>query len=172
MERGTRVPKISRLVEIFLNATGTQVSLNIIWQCWPVQHENMLVQNLEGIRQGIVHKLDEAVMRCMSSIAWDKFAFPQTDQEFWREEALCYHPRKMLNIGVCMTGFRLMLQDNKGQYPNSGCALIFEGSMLVYDPQRDIAQWVPVQAMSATLTMMELHMARTSTTWCLCPTAK
>ena len=38
-------------------------------------------------------------------------------------------------------------------------ALIFEGSMLVYDPQRDIAQWVPIWGTSATLTMMELRMA-------------
>ena len=92
MERGTRVPKVSRLVEIFLNATGMQVSPDIIWQCWPVQHENTPAQNLEGIRQNIVCRLDEAAMRCPSNIAWDKFAFPQTDQEFWREEALCYHP--------------------------------------------------------------------------------
>ena len=55
-----------------------------------------------------------------------------------------------------MPGFRLMLQDDKGQYPHSGCALIFEGSMLVYDPQHDIAQWVPIWGTSATLTMMEL----------------
>ena len=52
-----------------------------------------------------------------------------------------------------MMGFRLMLQDDKGQYPHSGHTLIFEGSMLVYDPQHDIVQWVP------TLTMTELHMA-------------
>ena len=52
-----------------------------------------------------------------------------------------------------------MLQDDKGQYTNSDCTLIFEGSMLVYDPQHDIAQWVPVQGMSAALMMMELHVA-------------
>ena len=37
--------------------------------------------------------------------------------------------------------------------------LIFEGSMLVYDPQRDIAQWVPVRGMSATLNAPELRTA-------------
>ena len=158
-ERGTRVPKISRLVEIFLNATGTRVSPNIIWQCLPVQHENTLVQKLGGIRHGIVHKLDEAVTQCTSSIVWDKFAFPQMDQEFWREEALCYHSGKTLHVRARMTGFRLMLQDDKGQYPNSGCTLIFEGSMLVYDPQHDSVQWVPVWGMSATLTMMKLRVA-------------
>ena len=58
-----------------------------------------------------------------------------------------------------MMGFRLMLQDDKGQYPNSGHILIFEGSMLVYDLQCDIVQWVPVWGTSAALTMMELCMA-------------
>ena len=52
-----------------------------------------------------------------------------------------------------------MLQDNKGQYPHSGCTLIFEGSMLVYNPQWDIAQWVPIRGTSATLTMSELRAA-------------
>ena len=59
-----------------------------------------------------------------------------------------------------MPGFKLMLQDDKGEYPYSGRALIFEGSMLVYDPQRDIAQWVPVRGTSSTLTMPELRAAQ------------
>ena len=62
MERGVRVPKINRLVEKFFNTTETQVSLNIIRQCWPAQCENTPVQTLVGIRQGIVCKLDEAAM--------------------------------------------------------------------------------------------------------------
>ena len=57
------------------------------------------------------------------------------DQECWREEALCYHPGKTLDVGTRMPGFRLILQDGKGGYPHSGHALFFEGSMLVYDPQ-------------------------------------
>ena len=158
-ERGIRVPKITRVVEIFLNTTGTQVSPNRIWQCWPTRHENMPVKNLESVRQSIIRKLDETAMRDTSTITWDQFAFPQMDQEYWREEALCYHPGKMPNVRTRMPGFRLMLQDDKGQYPHSGHALIFEGSMLVYDPQWDIAQWVPIQGMSATLTMPELHAA-------------
>ena len=95
----------------------------------------MLVQNLDGIRQNIVHKLDDIAMQCTSPIVWDRFAFPQTDQEYWIQEALCYHPGKTLDVRMCMPGFRLMLQDNKGEYPHSGRTLIFEGSMLVYDPQ-------------------------------------
>ena len=136
LERGIRVPKITRVVEIFLNATGTWVSPNRIWKCWPPRCESIPVQNWEGVRQSIVRKLDEIAMHDTSiMITWDQFAFPQMDQEYWREEALCYRPGKMLDIGMRMPGFRLMLQDHNGQYPHSGCALIIEGSMLVYDPQ-------------------------------------
>ena len=57
--RGVRVPKISRLVEVFLHAMGTRVSPDIIRQCWPVWCSETLVQSLDGIRQNIILKLDE-----------------------------------------------------------------------------------------------------------------
>ena len=57
--RGVRVPKISRLVEVFLHATGTCVSSDIIQWCWPARRGEMPVQNLNGIRWNIVLKLDE-----------------------------------------------------------------------------------------------------------------
>ena len=80
---------------------------------------------------------------------------PNRSGMLWREGALCYCPGKTLDVGMCMPGFRLMLQDDKGEYPHSGRALIFKGSMLVYGPQWDIAQWVPIRGTSATLTMSE-----------------
>ena len=93
------------------------------------------MQNLDGIRWDIVRKLDEVATRNMSPIAWDPFAFPLTDEKCWREEALCYRPGKTLDVRVRMPGFKLMLQDDNREYPYSGRALIFEGSMLVYNPQ-------------------------------------
>ena len=133
--KGIRVPKISRVVEVFLHATGTRVPPEIIRQCWPTQRTETPMQNLDGIRRDIVRKLDEVATRCTSPIAWDPFAFPLTDDMCWREEALCYRRGKTLDVRARMPGFKLMLQDDKGEYPYSGHALIFEGSMLVYDPQ-------------------------------------
>ena len=123
--KGIRVPKISRLVEVFLHATGMRVSPDIIRQCWPAWRDDMPVQNLCGIRRNIVFKLDEVAMRCTSPIAWDQFAFPQMDDECLREEALCYRPGKTLDVRTRMPGFRLMLQDDKGEYPHLGHAPLF-----------------------------------------------
>ena len=133
--KGIRVPKISRVVEVFLHATRTCVPPEIIHQCWPARRTETPMQNLDGIRWDIVYKLDEVATRCTSPIAWDPFAFPLMDDMCWREEALCYRPGKTLDVRARMPGFKLMLQDDKGEYPYSGRTLIFEGSMLVYDPQ-------------------------------------
>ena len=114
------------------------------------------MQSLEGIRQDIIRKLDEVATQRPSPIVWDPFAFPLTDDTCWREEALCFRPGKTLDVRARMPGFKIMLQDDKGEYPHMGRALIFEGSMLVYDPQRDLVQWVPIRGMSGTLTMPEL----------------
>ena len=132
---GIRVPKILRVVEVFLHATGTHVPPEIIHQCWPAWRTETPMQNLDEIRRDIVHKLDEVATRCKSPIAWDPFAFPLMDDMCWREEALCYRPGKTLDVEARMPGFKLMLQDDKGEYPYLGHTLIFKGSMLVYDPQ-------------------------------------
>ena len=131
--KGIRVPTISKVVEVFLHATGTCVPPDIIRQCWPTWCTETPMQNLDGIRWHIVCKLDEVAMRCTSPITWDPFAFPLTDDMCWREEALCYRPGKTLDVGACMPSFKLMLQDDKGEYSNLCHTLIFEGSMLVYD---------------------------------------
>ena len=68
-ERGIRVPMITRVVEIFLNATGMWVPPNRICKCWPTWCNNIPVQNLRGMRQGIVRKLDEIATCDMSTIA-------------------------------------------------------------------------------------------------------
>ena len=81
------------------------------------------------------------------------------DQKYWLEEVLCHYPGKVLDVGAHMPGFCLMLQNEDGHYASVAHMLKFKGSMFIYDPQRDIAQWVPVWGVSASLTMVELRSA-------------
>ena len=159
MEGETMVPQVSSLVETFMAMTGTSVPPHVLWQCWPTLLNEMPVQNVRGIKEDIVCRLDEVVRRHPSTTVWDRFVFPQTDQKYWWEEILSHYPGKVLNIGARMPGFRLMLQNEDGHYRSSAHTLKFEGSMFIYDPQKDIAQWVPVWGVSASLTMVELRSA-------------
>ena len=52
-----------------------------------------------------------------------------------------------------------MIQNEEGCYSIAVHALKFEGSMFIYDPQRDISLWVPVRGTSFTLTLSELRVA-------------
>ena len=58
-----------------------------------------------------------------------------------------------------MLGIKLMMQNEEGRYRNATHALKYEVHMLIYDPQKDISQWVPVRGVSALLTSPELRLA-------------
>ena len=97
--------------------------------------------------------------RHLSTMVWDRFAFPQTEEKHWKEEVLLHYPGKVLDMGARMPGFKLMMQNEEGHYGNATHALKFEGHMLIYDPQKDASQWVPVRGVSASLTTLELRLA-------------
>ena len=152
------VPKVSPLVETFLAATGSCIPPHVIRQCWPVPCNETPVQDLTGIKEHIVKRL-EVMIHTPSNTTWDRFAFPKTDQKYWREEVLCHHPGKVLDVGTWILGFRVMLQNYNVRYSSMAHVLKIEGSMLIYDLQRDIAQWVPVRGGVSFLTMMKLRSA-------------
>ena len=110
IEGKTMVPEISSLVETFMAVTGTHMPLHAVQQCWPIPYDQTPVQDLKGIKEDIVHRLDKVAMQSPSTIAWDRFAFPKMDQKYWREEVLCHYPGKALDVGALMLGFHLMLQ--------------------------------------------------------------
>ena len=88
---------------------------------------------------------------CPSITTWDCFAFPQTEEKHWKEEVLSHYPGKVMNVGAHMPGIKLMMQNEEGQYGNAVCALMYEGHMLIYDPQKDILEWVLMRGISALL---------------------
>ena len=128
-------------------------------ECWPSSQEETPQQDLHGIQEVTIHRLDEVATHHLSTMAWDRFAFPQTEERHWKEEVLSHYPGKVLDVEACMPGFKLMMQNEEGHYGNTAYTLKFEGHMFIYDPQKDISQWVPVRGVSASLTTSELRSA-------------
>ena len=58
------------------------------------------------------------------------------------------------------TEFRVT--DEEGTYLCMACCLLFEGSILAYDPARDEAEWVPTRGVANDLSWVEERMAVTS----------
>ena len=100
------------------------------------------------------------MVTCRPSITmWDHFPFPQNEEKHWKEEVLSHYPGKVVDVRACMPGIKLMMQNEEGWYRNATHALKYEGHMLIYDPQKDVSQWVPVRGVSASLTSSELRSA-------------
>ena len=106
-----------------------------------------------------MHKLEEVATRQSSNTAWDRLAFLPKEEQHWWQEVLSHYLGKTLDVGTHMPGFWLMIQDEEGCYSIATHALKFKGSMFIYDPQRDISQWVLVRGTSSALTLSELRVA-------------
>ena len=118
--------QVSNLVEMFMAMTGIHISPHIIRECWPSLQEETPQQDLHGIREVIVWRLDEVVTHHPSTMAWDRFAFPQTEEKHWKKEVLSHYPGKVLDVGAHMLGFKLMMQNKEGHYGNATHTLKFE----------------------------------------------
>ena len=79
----TMVPEVSNLVKTFMTATGMQIPPHVIRQCWPLPWEGTPQQDLGGICEVVIHKLDEVATRCPSTTAWDRFTFLPEEEKHW-----------------------------------------------------------------------------------------
>ena len=66
------------------------------------------------MQETIVRRLDEVATHHPSVPVWDPFAFPQVEEEHWEEECLSYYPGRVVNIGACMPGIKLLMQNAEG----------------------------------------------------------
>ena len=53
------VPKVSSLVETLMAVTGRCMPPHVVRQCWPMPHDETPIQDLKGIKEGIVQRLDD-----------------------------------------------------------------------------------------------------------------
>lgn len=148
-EGETMVLQMSNLVETFMATNGMHVTPHNIRECWPSPQGETPQQDLEGVCKVIVHRLNEVATHHPLTTAWDRFTFPPTEEKYWKEEVLLHYPGKILDVRTCMPGFKIMLQNEEGLYDNAAYVLKFEGHMLIYNPQKYSAQWVPMHGISA-----------------------
>ena len=59
-----------------------------------------------------------------------------------------YHPGNAIDLGAVMPATEFRITDEEGAYLCAVQALIFKGSILVYNPDRNEAEWVPTNDFS------------------------
>ena len=151
------VPQVSPLVQAFLTTMGRRVSPYSVRECWPSKNDLVPRQPMNIVRARITHCLDKVAMRSPSTIAWDMFAWQESNKSFWKEDCLPYSPGSMVDLSTRMLGVCLKLHDREGNYQGVARVLKYKGHMLVYDPQTNGMGWVAMKGVPSSLTEVKLR---------------
>ena len=149
------VLQVSPLVLAFLTTMGRSVNPSSVRECWPSKNDIIPRQPMNPLWACITHCLDKAATQSPSAIAWDMFAWPESNRSFWKEDCLPYSPGSMVDLSTQMPGVHLKLHDREGNYQGVARVLKYEGHMLVYDPHTNGTGWVAMKGIPASLTEVE-----------------
>ena len=94
--------------------------------------------------------------------AWDQFVWLLSVAVPWattQVEQYGYRCGNAINLGAVMPATEFRVTDEEGAYLCMVRTLIFEGSVLAYNPTRDEAEWVPACGIANDLSWAEETMA-------------
>ena len=147
--------KVSPLVHAFWEETCTDLTVACVKLCWEPAPRAIFCKREEGPVAHVITFLDELAVWVPSLDTWDQFvwlptmAIPQalTEAELY---GYCYGQAVDLEPVMPMPQFRVM--DEAGAYLCVARALVFEGSILAYNPAKNEAEWVPAYGLTNDLT--------------------
>ena len=115
--------------------------------------------------------VDELAIRVSSLDAWDQFIWLLAATVPWaltEAEPYGYCRSQAVDFGPVMPAVQLRVTDKAGTCLFAAWALVFEGSILAYNPARDEAEWVPMCGLANDLTWAEERSAMALVNYMLC----
>ena len=116
------------------------------------------IQKERGVVAHAITFVDNVAMRVPSLDAWDQFvwllatAMPRATTEV---EHYGYRHGQAIDLGPIMPATQFRVTGKAGTYLCVVRALVFEGSILAYNPPRDKAEWVPTPGITNDLSWVE-----------------
>ena len=102
--------------------------------------------------------LDDVAMCIPTLNAWDQFVWPLGTAMPWATtevEQYGYHRSCAVDLSPVMPATQFRVTDEEGTYLCAAWALVFEGSVLAYNPTRDEVEWVPAHSITNDLSWAE-----------------
>ena len=106
----------------------------------------------------VITFVDDMAVRVPSLNAWDQFVWLPSVAVPWATmevEQYGYHCGQAIDLGPVMPATQFRVTDEAGTYLCAARALVFEGSVLAYNPARDEAEWVPTCGIANNLSWVE-----------------
>ena len=106
----------------------------------------------------VITFLDDMAMRVPTLDALDQFVWLQSAAMPWATmevEQYGYHHGHAIDLSLVMSAMQFRVTDEEGTYLCVAWALVFEGSVLAYNPARDEVEWVPAHGITKDLSWAE-----------------
>ena len=143
---------VSPLVRAFQEETGVELAISCTRLCWELPPRGVFRRRERGTISHAITFLDDVAMRVPTLDAWDQFVWPRATTEV---EQYGYHRGNAVDLGPVMPAMQFRVTDEEGTYLCAAWALVFEGSILAYNPVRDEAEWVPACGVANVLSWVE-----------------
>ena len=150
--------KVSPLVHAFWEETGTDLTVAYIKLCWEPAPRAIYCKREDGPIAHIITFLDELAVRVPTLDASDQLVWPPAAAILWaltEAELYGYCYSQVVDLGPVMLAAQFRVTDEAGTYLCILRALVFEGSILAYNPAKNEAEWVPARGLTNDLTWAE-----------------
>ena len=148
----------SSTLHAFWEETGVELAAACIKLCWELPPRSVFRRREGGLVAYAITFVDKLAMQVPSLDAWDQFVWPPDVAMPWaimEAEQYSYCHGQAVDLGPVMLVTQVRVTDEAGTYFCAVWTLVFEGSILAYNPTRDEAEWVPVHSLANNLSWAE-----------------
>ena len=149
---------VSPLVRAFWEETGIELTASYTKLCWELPPRGVFRRRERGAISHVITFLDDVAVRVPTLDAWDQFLWSPSVAMPWAAtevEQHGYHRSHAIDLSPVMPVTQFRVTDKEGTYLCVVRALVFEGSVLAYNPTRDEAKWVPTCGIANDLSWVE-----------------
>ena len=133
---------VSPLVHVFWEEMGVELAAraSCIKLCWELPLRSVFRRRERGPVTYAITFVDEVAMRVPSLDAWDQFVWPPPaamPQAAMEAEQYGYRHGQAIDLRPIMPATQFRVTDEVETYLCAAWALVFEGSILAYNPTRE-----------------------------------
>ena len=148
--------KASPLLCAFWHKTDVDLMMSIK-HCWEPAPRTLHHRREKGPTAHVIY-LDKLAVHIPTREAWDQMVWPTTAtirHVPTKAESYSYCWGQAVDLGPVMPAAQFHVTDERGTYLCTVRALVFEGSILMYNPALNEAEWVPACGLANDLSWAE-----------------
>ena len=153
---------VSPLVRVFWEETDVEPAASCTRLCWELQPRSVFRRRERGAISHAITFLDDMAVHIPTLDVWNQFIWPPSaavPRAVMQVEQYGYCHGNTVNLSAVMLAMEFRVTDEEGAYLCMVRVLIYEGSVLAYNPTRDKMEWVPACGVANDLSWAEDRMA-------------